>query len=120
MNEHLTRNRLLLAQPLHHISCLQIHLDRIAITFHLVVEALDLGEGGFETVPLGFVLGAAGGDGDGVGEGGVVGPELEFGERGAAGEEIEDGAYDGFLLGGEGDGGGGVDVGVFDFEIGGG
>ena len=55
-----------------------------------MVEALDFGEGGLETVPLGFVFGAAGGDGDGVFEGGGVGPEGEFFEGGTAGEELEE------------------------------
>ena len=42
------------------------------------METLDFGERGLETVPLGFVLLTANGFGDGVFEGAVVGPELEF------------------------------------------
>ena len=73
-----------------------------------------------EAIPLRLELFAALGEGDGVLEFGVVGPELEFGEAGAAGEEVEDGAYEGFLVGGEVDARGGVDVFVFDLEFGGG
>ena len=53
-----------------------------------MVETLDLGEGGLETVPLRFVLCTADGFGDGVFEGAVVSPELEFFKRGAACEEL--------------------------------
>ena len=56
-----------------------------------MVETLDLGEGGLQTIPLGFVLLATDGFGDGVFEDAVVGPELEFLEGGAAGEELGDG-----------------------------
>jgi len=41
-------------------------------------QLLDLGEGGFEAVPLCFVLLAAFGFGERVRERGIVGPELEF------------------------------------------
>ena len=58
-----------------------------------MVEALDFGKGGLEAVPLGFVFGAAGGDGDGVFECGIVGPEGEFFEGGAAGEELKKGNW---------------------------
>ena len=61
-----------------------------------------------------FELLAALGFGDGVLEGGVVGPHAHFGEGGSAGEEVEDGAYNGALFVGEGDAGGGFDVGVLD------
>lgn len=53
-----------------------------------MVETLDLGEGGLETVPLGFVLLTADGFGDGVFEDAVVGPELEFLEGRTACEEL--------------------------------
>ena len=53
-----------------------------------MVQALNLREGRLQTVPLGLVPGAADGFGDGVFEGAVVGPELEFLERGTAGEEL--------------------------------
>ena len=53
-----------------------------------MVETLDLGERGLETIPLGFVLCTADGFSDGVFKGAVVGPELEFFERGAACEEL--------------------------------
>ena len=43
-----------------------------------MMETLDLREGGLETVPLGLVLLTTDGFGDGVFEGAVVGPELEF------------------------------------------
>lgn len=61
-----------------------------------MMETLDLGECGLQTVPLRFVLCAADGFGDGVFEGAVVGPELEFFEGGAAGEELGD---DGLVVG---------------------
>lgn len=41
-----------------------------------------------QSVPLRFVLGTPDGFGDGVFEDAVVGPELEFLEGGAAGEEL--------------------------------
>lgn len=52
------------------------------------MQLVDFGEGGLETVPLGLELFPALGLGEGVGEGGVVGPEAEFGERGFACEEL--------------------------------
>ena len=55
-----------------------------------------------QAVPLGLVLGAADGAGDGVFEDGGVGPELEFFEGGTAGEELvgvrEDGVEGSELL----------------------
>ena len=53
-----------------------------------MVQALDFGKGGLKAVPLRFVLGPADGFGDRVFEDAVVGPELEFFEGGAAGEEL--------------------------------
>lgn len=53
------------------------------------MQALDLAECGLQAVPLRLVLFAADGFGDGVFEDAVVVPELEFLERGAAGEELE-------------------------------
>ena len=53
-----------------------------------MMETLDLGEGGLETVPLRLVLCTANGFGDGVFEGAIVGPELEFLKGGAACEEL--------------------------------
>ena len=53
-----------------------------------MVQALDFREGGLQSVPLRFVLGTPDGFGDGVFEDAVVGPELEFFEGGAAGEEL--------------------------------
>ena len=79
-----------------------------------MVQALDLRKSGLQAVPLGLVLVAAVGVGDGILEGGVVGPEAEFGERWAPGEEVEYGADEGAVLGGELDARGGLDVGVFD------
>jgi hypothetical protein len=49
---------------------------------------LNLREGGLEAVPLRFVLFAAFGFGEGVREGGGVGPESEFAEGGLACEEL--------------------------------
>jgi len=53
-------------------------------------ELFDLREGGLEAVPLRFVLFAAFGFGEGVREGGGVGPEFEFAEGGLACEELYD------------------------------
>jgi len=48
----------------------------------------------------------------------VVGPEGELFERGTASEEAEDAADEGFLPGGGPDAGVGVDVCVFDGDVG--
>jgi len=48
----------------------------------------------------------------------VIGPEGELFERGTAGEEVEGAADEGFLLGGELDAGVGIDVCVFDGDVG--
>ena len=53
-----------------------------------MVKTLDFGEGGLQTVPLGLILLATDGFGDGVFESAIVGPVLEFLEGGAAGEEL--------------------------------
>lgn len=53
-----------------------------------MVETLDFGECGLKTVPLGFVLGAPGGDGNRIFESGIVRPEGEFLERGTASEKL--------------------------------
>jgi len=63
-----------------------------------VGQALDAGKGGLQSVPVCVLCFAALGDGDGVFEGGAVGPEAEFGKRGTAGEEVEDAADGGFLV----------------------
>lgn len=116
-NLNLRINLLLLPNPLDHIPRAQTHLDRIPIILHLMTQAFDLRESGLQTVPLRFVLLAALRDGEGVGEEGVVFPERELGERGPAGEEVEDGADDGLLLLGELDTRGGFDVGRLDLEL---
>ena len=57
--------------------------------------------------------------GDRVRKDAIVGPKLEFFERRAPCEEVEDGADDGLLVVGEGDAGGGLDlVDVLDVETG--
>lgn len=66
----------------------KVHGYWVAGAGDLVVETLDGGEGGFEAVPLGGVLFAAGGVCQGIGENGVVGPEGELLEGWAAGEEL--------------------------------
>ena len=98
MNSNNTLNQLLLIQPLDNISRPQIHEYRVPRILNLVVEPLNLTKRTLQPVPLRGVLLTSLGDGDGVREGGVVAPELQFGQRGAAGEEVEDGAYDGVLL----------------------
>lgn len=48
----------------------------------------------------------------------VVGPEGELFERGTTGEEVEDAADEGFLLGGKLNAGAGVNICVFDGDVG--
>jgi len=117
MNRHHTLNRLFLVNALDHISGLQIHQNRVPGICHLVVQTLNLAERLLQPVPLCSKFVAAGSDGEWVGECGIVSPEREFGERGAAREEVEDGADNGLLLVGEGDAGGGGDVFGFDVEV---
>lgn len=88
VNINHTLNRSLLAHTLNRVLIPQIHNDRVARIDHLVRLDLDGGEDLCETVPLRFELLAALGDGEGVGEGGVVGPEGELGFCGVAGEEV--------------------------------
>lgn len=57
---------------------LQAQLDRVPRALELHAQALDLGEGGFQAVPLRFVLFAARGVGEWVVEGGVVFPQREL------------------------------------------
>lgn len=82
-----------------------------------MMQTFDFAERDLQTVPLRLELLAAFGDGQGVDELSLVLPKLEFGERRAAGEEVEDGADEGLLLRGEFYAGSAVDVGVFDFEL---
>jgi len=112
-----TINSLLLINPLYNIASPQIHGDGVAAGSDFVVQSLDLGECGLQTVPLRFVLLTADGFGDGVFKGAVVGPELEFFEGGAACEEVKDAAYEGFLSLVERDAAGRFYVGVFDVEV---
>ena len=81
-------NSLLLIDALYDITGPQIHGDGVSAGSDFVMETLDLGEGGLQTVPLGFVLLATDGFGDGVFESAIVGPELEFLEGGTACEEL--------------------------------
>ena len=98
MNGNNTLNRLLLVNPLNYISCSQIHQYRIPRILNLMIQALDLAKRRLQTIPLSSIAIAACGNGDRVGESCVVAPESEFGKRGAAGEEVEDRAYDGLLF----------------------
>lgn len=123
VDAHLRRDRLLGPQPLDRVPGLQVHLDGVAAAGDAARQALDLAEHGGQAVPLRLVLAAALGDGEGVDERGVVGPEGELAEAGAAGEEVEHAAGQELLGGGEGDAGGGGDVCRFDAvlaEVGGG
>lgn len=79
-----------------------------------MMQALDLGESGLEAVPLRLELLPALRLCQRVLEDAIVFPELQFRERGAAGEEVEDAADYCLLLGREFYAAGGVDVGVFD------
>jgi len=78
MNLNHTLDRLFAANALHLIPSLEVHGDRVARGSNRLVQLFDLGECGFETVPLRFVLFASFGFREWVGECGVVGPELEF------------------------------------------
>lgn len=117
MNSNNTLNQLLLIQSLDNISRPQVHQNWVPSVFNLVVESLDLAKRTLQSVPLRGVLLTSLGDGDGVREGGVVAPELQFGEGGAASEEVEDGAYDGVLLLGELDARGSLNVFGLDVEV---
>lgn len=75
---------LLAANAFHFISGLQVHGDWVPSRRDGVVQLFDFGEGRFEAVPLRFVLFAAFSAGEGVCEGGSVGPELELLEGGFA------------------------------------
>lgn len=80
-------------------------------------KTFDFRESNLETIPLRFVLLAAFSDAERIYELAVILPELELGERGTAGEEIEDGADQGLLALGELDSRCGFDVCVFDLEL---
>lgn len=64
-----------------------------------------------------FVLLAAFGDAERVDEFAVIFPELELGERRAAGEEVKDGTDQGLLLLGENDARGRSHVLIVDLEL---
>lgn len=98
MNSHHTADNLFLIDSLNHIPRLEIHQNRVTRILNTMMLSLDLTERALQPVPLRLVLLAALGDGDRVLERGVVAPEREFSERGAAGEEVEDRANDGLLL----------------------
>ena len=128
---------MLLVDTLYDIARPQIHGDGVPAGSDFVMETLDLGEGGLEPVPLGFVLLTANGFGDGVFESAIVGPELKFLEGWAACKELGYGlvmgidevrlemdssyvkyaAYKGFLLFIKRDAARGFYVGVFDVEV---
>ena len=57
---------LLFPDALDDVARTQVHGDGVTAGGDFVVEALDFGEGGLQAVPLGFVLLAADGFGDGV------------------------------------------------------
>lgn len=79
-------------------------------------QDLDVGEDLRETVPLCFELLAALGDGEGIGEGCVVGPESQFLFGRLAGEEIENASYNGLLLGGKVDTSGSGGASMFNLD----
>lgn len=79
-------DRLLLVDTLDDISRLQVHQNRVPRILDLMVQTLDLAERGLQAIPLRRVLVTTGGDGDGIGECGVVAPESELGKRRAASE----------------------------------
>jgi hypothetical protein len=67
---------------------LQSQLNRIATALDLTSQPLDLAEGGLQAVPLRLELLPAGSIGQGVVEGGGVGPQRELALGGVTGEEI--------------------------------
>lgn len=67
--------------------------------------------------PLGLELLAALADGDVVLKGGLVVPQAQLGERGPAGEEVEDAADNGLLLAAELDARGRLDVCALNVEV---
>jgi len=94
-----------------------VHLDRVAGGGDAVGFALDFGEGGLQTVPLRLKLFPALGYGDRVGEDGIVFPELQFGERWSAGEQVKHRGDKSPLFTAEVDAGCGLDIGVFELEL---
>ena len=83
-------NGLLFFDTLDDIACAHVHADGVTGRCDFMVETLDLGEGGLETVPLWLVLLAAFGFGDGVFERPIVIPELEFLKGRASCKELRD------------------------------
>jgi hypothetical protein len=120
MNSNHTAHDLLLVDALNHIPRLEVHQDRVTRILNTVVLPLDLAECALKPIPLRLILLAALGNCDGVFKRGVVAPESELLEGGAAGEEVEDWTDNGLLFWGERYAGGGGDVGVLDVERGGG
>jgi len=93
-----TLDCLFLSNTLHHVPRFQIEQYGVPSIFHAVMETLDLGKGGLQTVPLGGKTVTAGSDGQGVCERGIVAPEGKLWKRRPTGEEVQDGADDGALL----------------------
>jgi hypothetical protein len=90
MNSNHTAHDLLLVDALNHIPRLEVHQDRVTRILNTVVLPLDLAERALQPIPLRLILLAALGNCDGVFKRGVVAPESELLEGGAAGEEVED------------------------------
>lgn len=80
---------MLYTQLLKFVHCLEVDLGRVAGASDRGREPLDLGEGCLQPVPLREVLLTAFGNGKGVGEGGVVGPEGESFDWRPAGEKLD-------------------------------
>jgi hypothetical protein len=99
MDAHDRINNLFHADALDFISRKQIHDDGVSGASDGLVEALDGGEGLLEAVPLGLVLFAALGLGEGVGEGGVV--LFFFRQGGKSLDEVFVGAWELGSFGGE-------------------
>ena len=112
-----TANNLLLPNPLNHISCFQVHQYRVSRILHTMMLSLNRTERALQSIPLRLILLAALSDGDRIFKGCVVAPESELLQRWTASKEVKNRADNGLLLGGEGNAGGGVDVGIFDFEV---
>ena len=71
----------LLWAHLHNVACTQVHRDWVAGGGDFVVEALDLGEGSLEAIPLSWVLSAPCGRGNRVYKDGLIIPQTKLCKR---------------------------------------
>ena len=69
---------LLFTNALHNVACTQVHRNRVAGGCDFVMEALDLGEGSLEAIPLSWVLTTACCLGNRVFEDGLIIPQTKL------------------------------------------